>query len=195
MVPDIFADKNRKAIDEKNVFNKQTGQLVPIPDEYVPQKAYKFRDEFEVEVGMKDFLLRTKPPGMDNPNGLSVFASRPKYITEREQEMAEKKEILEKFIKAAKPHDWYKYHDLPPKLEPMGQRFGDKFNKIGGHKKEKSAFLEKDAWIPAYLELARTMKDDFVYGKPKLDLYYRGMKTETKNQEFGNIPKPYNVIH
>lgn len=38
--------------------------------------------------------------------------------------------------------------------------------------------MDKDKWCPAYLELARTMKDDFVYGKPKLDLYYRGLKPE-----------------
>jgi hypothetical protein len=195
MVPDIFADKNRKAIDEKNRVNKRTGELIPIIDEYVPPKDYQFRDEFEVQVGMKDFLLRTKPPGMDNPNGLSVFASRPKYITEKEKKVAEQQEALEKFIAAGKPHDWYMYHKLPPKLEPIGQKFGDKWNKIGGHIKDDGLYLKKDAWIPAYLELARTMKDDFVYGKPKLDLYYRGMKTEAKNQEFGNIPKAFNVIH
>jgi hypothetical protein len=84
---------------------------------------------------------------------------------------------------------------LPSKLEPVATKFGDKFNKVAGAKKEDSAFLKKDLWIPAYLELARTMKDDFVYGKPKLDLIYRGMKPEQKNTEFGNIQKSYNVIH
>jgi len=44
--------------------------------------------------------------------------------------------------------------------------------------------MEKDRWCPAYLELARTMKDDFVYGKPKLDLYYRGLKSEDLSTEF-----------
>lgn len=45
--------------------------------------------------------------------------------------------------------------------------------------------MDKDQWIPPYLELARTMKDDFVYGKPKLNLYYRGLATEDKNFELG----------
>jgi hypothetical protein len=90
MVPDVFADKNRKAIDEKNTVDKKTGTLIPIINEYVAPKAYKFRDEFEVELGMKDFLLRTKPPAIDNPKGLSVFAARPKYITDKEKTMAEK---------------------------------------------------------------------------------------------------------
>lgn len=90
MVPDVFADKNRKAIDEKNTKDKKTGQLIPIISEYVQPKAYQFRDEFEVEPGKSDFLLRTKPPAINNPKGLSVFAARPKYITDKEKQMAEK---------------------------------------------------------------------------------------------------------
>jgi len=39
------------------------------------------------------------------------------------------------------------------------------------------------------------MKDDFVYGKPKLDLYYRGLKTEHVDVEFGGTFKPHHVIH
>jgi hypothetical protein len=106
MVPDCFADKNRKAIDEMNTKTK-SGVLVPILNEYFASKAHKFRDEFEVEVGMVDFLLRTKPPIMDNPKGLSVFAARPKYITDKEKETAEKELALKKFMLAGKPHDWY----------------------------------------------------------------------------------------
>jgi hypothetical protein len=85
MVPDVFADKNRKVIDEKNRVDKATGKLIPIVSEYVAPKDPKFRDEFEVEPGKKDFLLRTKPPAIDNPHGLSVFASRPKFITDKEK--------------------------------------------------------------------------------------------------------------
>ena len=98
-------------------------------------------------------------------------------------------------MEAGKPHDWYMYHTLPSILEPIAGKFGDEHNMVAGNKKEDSVFLKKDLWIPAYLELARTIKDDFVYGKPKLDLYYRGMKSEQKNTEFGNIPKTFNVIH
>lgn len=98
MVPDVFADKNRKAIDEMNTKNKKTGTLIPILNEYVASKAHKFRDEFEIELGMTDFLLRTKPPGMDNPKGLSVFAARPKYQTDKEKEVAEKQQAIDKFV-------------------------------------------------------------------------------------------------
>lgn len=54
--------------------------------------------------------------------------------------------------------------------------------------------MKKDQWCPAYLELARSMKDDFVYGKPKLDLYYRGLKTEQTNAVFGDGFQPKNLI-
>lgn len=38
------------------------------------------------------------------------------------------------------------------------------------------------------------MKDDFVYGKPPLDLYYRGLKAEQVNVEFGGTYKPRQVL-
>lgn len=52
----------------------------------------------------------------------------------------------------------------------MSQHFKDKHNLLLQGRKEKTPFLSKDQFVPAYLELARTMKDDFVYGKPKLNL-------------------------
>jgi len=39
------------------------------------------------------------------------------------------------------------------------------------------------------------MKDDFVYGKPKLDLYYIGLKPEQVNMEFGNKHASLKVIN
>ena len=38
------------------------------------------------------------------------------------------------------------------------------------------------------------MKDDFVYGKPKLDLYYLGIKSEHKDVEFDGTKKPFQLI-
>jgi len=80
-------------------------------------------------------------------------------------------------MEAGKPHDWIQYHSLPDILEPISQV-------------KQKQFLQKSKWIPAYLELARTMKDDFVYGKPKLDLFYIGMKPENVNVEFDGSKKP-----
>lgn len=96
---------------------------------------------------------------------------------------------------ANKPHDWKKYHDLNPKLVPLAQQFTDDHNKWNGKTKDESQFLDKEKWIPAYLELARTMKDDFVYGKPKLDLYYRGLKSEHLDKEFAGTSKPFKLIN
>lgn len=122
-----------------------------------------------------------KPNPIENPNGLSVFAQRPKYITDKEKEKAEKEDEERKLLASGKPHDWLKYHKLPDKLLPISDNFENIHGKWPQQKKEASQFMDKDKWIPAYLELARTMKDDFVYGKPKLDLYYRGLKAEHKN--------------
>lgn len=126
---------------------------------------------------MKDFELRVGKINIENPHGISVFEKRPRFLIEKEKEKALKKEILEKFLAANKSHDWIKYYQLAPKLQPLSSSFVDIHNKQSTGN-EKSQFMEKDPWIPAYLELARTMKDDFVYGKPKLDLYYLGLKSE-----------------
>lgn len=131
---------------------------------------------------MKDFELRFKPDPMENPNFLSVFDKLPKYHAEREKHFLKKNEDFEKFLAAGKPHDWFKYHKLPEKLESIDQNL-------------ESKFLDKDKWIPAYLELARTMKDDFVYGKPKLDLFHRGVKPEHQNIEFDGTKKPFKLIN
>jgi hypothetical protein len=63
---------------------------------------------------------------MENPNGLSVFAQRPKYITDKEKAMREKQEEIDKFIAAGKPHDWLQYHKLPSRLEPISSKCPDK---------------------------------------------------------------------
>ena len=194
-VPDCFEDKLASAKALNNKYDKKSQSMVPVQNEYVMPAAHKFRDEFEVEIGMKDFLLRTKPPKIDNPHFLSVFDKKPKYHAEREKMLFEKKEAIDKFLAANKPHDWKKYHDLPEKLIPMSQQFQDHHNKWNGKTKEEAQFLDKEKWIPAYLELARTMKDDFVYGKPKLDLYYRGLKSEHLDKEFSGTTKPFKLIN
>jgi hypothetical protein len=44
--------------------------------------------------------------------------------------------------------------------------------------------LDKDEWVSAYLELARTVKDDVVIGKPPLVTYFKTVKAEDKNKDF-----------
>ena len=84
-VPDNFDLKNNKAIDEMYKVDSKTKDKSLITEEYQNPKGHKFRDEMEIEPGMKDFMLRVRPPPIDNPHNLSVFAARPKYITDKEK--------------------------------------------------------------------------------------------------------------
>lgn len=43
---------------------------------------------------------------IENPHGLSAFAQRPKYLTDKEKADSEKEEAMQKFLAAGKPHDW-----------------------------------------------------------------------------------------
>lgn len=60
-------------------------------------------------------------------------------------------------------------------------------------KVESNPFLKKEEWKPFKVD----KRDDFEYGpnKPKLDLYYRGLKAEHKNVELGGINKPFSLIN
>ena len=120
-VPDNFDLKNDKAIDEMYKKDAKTKEKTLITGEYQNPKAYKFREEIEIEPGMKDFMLRVRPPAIDNPHNLSVFAARPKFITDKEKQVAEAKMAEDKFLAAGKPHDWLKYHDLNHKYIPMSK--------------------------------------------------------------------------
>ena len=91
-------------------------QRVPKVQEYENPKPHVYRDEKEIEPGMKDFELRFKPDPMPNPHNLSAFDKFPKYHQDRTNFIAAKNEEIEKFMAAGKPHDWLKYHDLPDKL-------------------------------------------------------------------------------
>lgn len=138
VVPDCFKDKCKKSRGDMTII--KNGIRVPKPDnEYSVPKAHKFREEKEIEPGMKDFELRFKPDPMENPNGLSVFEQRPKYQVEKEKSAFERQDAMEKFMAAGKPHDWLKYHTLPEKLIPISRDFGDPYNPKG--KPEASEFL------------------------------------------------------
>jgi hypothetical protein len=121
MVPDNFDYKTAKAIDEMYKFDKKTGEKTLSTKQYENPKNHKFRDEVEIEPGMKDFILRVRPPLIDNPHNLSVFASRPKYITDKEKLKAEEQKAADDFAAAGKPHDWLKYHDLNHKYIPVSK--------------------------------------------------------------------------
>ena len=85
--------------------------------------------------------------------------------------------------------DWIQYHKLPEKLTPIATGFRDKYQvkTMKGLHTEKTQFLDKEEYASGYQRLARTLKDDAVFGKPEFDLYYKGLKPESLDVEFGGL--------
>jgi hypothetical protein len=55
--------------------------------------------------------------------------------------------------------------------------------------------LDKEEYESGYQRLARSLKDDAVFGKPEFDLYYQGLKPESLNVEFGGLKtKPFKCL-
>jgi len=95
--------------------------------------------------------------------------------------------------KIADRDEWKQYHALPDKLKEVAGKFSDKHSTF---KKEKNNFLDKEEYTSQYLQLARTLKDDVVFGKPNLKLYFRTVKPADLNEEFGGIKtKPFKCIY
>ena len=95
--------------------------------------------------------------------------------------------------KLASRKDWLYYHTLPQKLTPIAQNFHDPHVAT---QKEKNLFLSKDEYTSMYLQLARTLKDDVVFGKPQLKLYFKTIKPEDLNDEFGWVrTKPFKCVY
>lgn len=61
-------------------------------------------------------------------------------------------------------------------------------------RKESSQWLAKDKWESAYTELARTINETEVVGKPKMQKYFKRMKPENLQQEFDGAWKSFRVI-
>ena len=75
----------------------------------------------------------------------------------------------------------------------VSETFKDPYSKA---KKEKNPFLDKEEFTPAYLQLARQMKDDVVFGKPNFNLYFKSVKPNDLNEEFGGVKsKPFKCIN
>lgn len=88
---------------------------------------------------------------------------------------------------------WVQYHALPDILTSVAHKFNDKHSTMP---KEKNPFLDKEEFTPAYLQLARQLKDDVVFGKPNFNLYFKSMKPADLNEEFGGTKtKPFKCIY
>lgn len=115
--------------------------------------------------------LRTHPPEIPNPGGLSVHNPRPKFWSDRERYFQEKKQIEDGLADKEK---WAMYHKkLPLGHVPLAQDLPDKFVK-----KEADPFLEKDKWESQYILLSRTVIENQIIGKPPVQKYFVTMKPE-----------------
>ena len=68
-----------------NLNNKSDGIIVKNENEYLDPKNHVFREEKEIELGMKDFELKVGKIEIENPHGLSVFEKKPKYLIDKEK--------------------------------------------------------------------------------------------------------------
>ena len=68
-----------------NLNNKSDGIIVRNENEYLDPKNHVFREEKEIELGMKDFELKVGKIEIENPHGLSVFEKKPKYLIDKEK--------------------------------------------------------------------------------------------------------------
>ena len=80
------------------------------------------------------------------------------------------------------------YHKLPDKLVPISHGHKDRYL-VKGKQPESTIFLDKEEYASGYAKLARTLKDDAVFGKPEFDLYYKGLKPRDKDVQFGDLKK------
>jgi hypothetical protein len=90
--------KKETAFDNRCGYDKARKRRIQLSQDYANPKDPKFRPGFEIEPGMKDFNLRPKIDVFENPHGLSVFAARPKFLTDKENADAEKERIKRELL-------------------------------------------------------------------------------------------------
>ena len=135
-----------------------------------------------------------------NPHYISEFNKQPVFVQEklRRKQEAQEQQAKDDYMRQLKGDkafnpEWVQYHKLPEKLVPISQGVRDKYQRRGMPKMEEpTQFLNKEDYESGYQRLARTLKDDAVFGKPEFDLYFKPMKPENLNEEFGGLKtKPF----
>jgi hypothetical protein len=201
---DLFTDK---AIAARDARNKQED----IKEQYVPHEFEAFKDpvfrDFDLPFGKKELDLLYKCPLAINPNNLSTLNTKPKIVQnkelkEREALEAQQKEEYEKALQGDKPRPkdltWTKYHHMPAKLKPMAADLTDEYRprKV---KCVEDPFLLKDQFgdETPLLVMSRQMRENDVFGKPNLQLYFKPVKAadDDLDVEFGRITKKYKTLY
>ena len=93
---------------------------------------------------------------LDPREKIPEFIEKPRFISDKEQVLAEKQKELDTLARNTQP--WQQYHKLEPAHSPMSKRFTRK-------SPFKTEFLEKGEYTSKYLELARTINDTILLGK------------------------------
>lgn len=195
---DLFTDK---AIFARNARNKQEDRKEEfVPHEFEPYKDPVFRD-FDLPFGKKELDLLYKCPQAENPYNLSAMNTKPKFVQNKElkeQEAleAKQKDEYEKAIQGDRPRPkdltWTKYHHVPEKLKPMATGLKDEY-KPKKVKAVEDPFLPKDQYgdETPLLVLSRQMRENDVFGKPNLNLYFKPLKArdDDRHFEFGRVLK------
>lgn len=201
-VASILDTKLTFAKELRNTIDKRSGSAVPKEDPYVPPKDYQFRDS-ELRFNQKDFVRQIRPAPAYNPHNLSEFNTQPRFVQDKERRRVEvaTQQVKDDYLRQLKGDkafnpDWIQYHKLPEKLTPISLGFKDRYQKRGVKKlEEPDVFLPKEDYETGYQRIARTLKDDAVFGKPEFDLYYKGTKPGELDTEFGGLKtKPFHCL-
>lgn len=193
-VPTILDSKMTFSKEARNKVDKRSGSAKPIEEPYVPPKDHVFRD-LELRFNQKDFVRQIRPEPAYNQHNLSEFNTKPQFVYQKQRKLDEAQQTQKRddYLRQLKgdsafKEDWVQYHKVSEKLVPIAQGFKDKYQRKGMKKlEENTQFLNKEEYASGYQRLARTLKDDAVFGKPEFDLYYQGLKPEHLNEEFGGL--------
>lgn len=203
---DLFTDKAVFARNARNSMNEEKKEKF-VPNEFEPYKDPVFRD-LDLPFGKKELNLLYKCPKAENQYNLSEHNTKPKMVQdvelkEREALEATRKEEYEKALKGDKPRPkdltWNQFLHVPDKLKPIAtglkEQYLPKKNKVRSDKE----FFEKDPYgdETALLVMSRQMRENEVFGKPNMNLYFKPTKArdEDIDVEFGRVTKKYKTIY
>lgn len=133
--------------------------------------------------------MRFKCPPPPNPLGISEHDRRPREAIQLEQkklDLLRKQQQLEYEAafkgKVGEEKKWTKFYKLPDKLHEVGTA-------------KRHELPERSEFVDPITVIAKSLRDDVVYGKPLFQKYARPLKPEDLNIEMGGIHKLFKVLH
>jgi hypothetical protein len=152
--------------------------------------------------------LLYKCPKAENQYNLSILNTKPKLVQDKEQReiermMESRREEYEKALQGDKPRpkdlNWVKYDHVYKKLNPKETKPKDYYRPKNVKKEEETPFLTKEQFgdNTPLLIMSRQMRENDVFGKPSMNLYFKPTKARDDDidVEFGRITKKYKTIY